>query len=68
MNYFFFLLEGALSSPHLPSYIFLSKLVLAQKGEIKLLQQLTFKAAVCSILPLVSVTTSAWDFFFVGAN
>ena len=44
-------------------------------GEIKLLQQLTFKAAVSSILPLVSVISSAWDFlffyffiFFVGAN
>lgn len=29
----------------------------------KRLQRLTFKAAVYSLLPLVSVTTSAWDFF-----
>ena len=36
-------------------------------------QDLTFKAAASSVLPLVSVTTTAWDFFcppptFCGAN
>lgn len=70
-----FLSDGALCLPppptiasHIFPYVCLFCLFWAQNkgggGGVTLLQKLTFKAAVSSILPLVSVTTTAWDFFF----
>lgn len=67
MNYFLLFWRELFLFFHLqltPSYIFLSNFSFSAEGN-KAFQQLTFKAAVRSILPLDSVTTSAWDFFFL---
>lgn len=62
---FLFLLEGALSLP-LPPEFFLSELCVSTEGEIRLVQQLTFKAAVqqcAQFCPLFSDSLSVGFFF-----